>query len=195
MLHNRKMADFPPPLGRPWSSGVGATDGRPPPPHVASRGGNVPGSSRRPGPWWRRTRDAGPRRTRPRGTVTSSSTGSETSRWPTTRGRRSCSAQWGGSRHASGMTWSCPGRTIGGGATSGTTGMVSGLPHRNQWGAEKPRPAHMTSQGAHSPVAQTPQRNARSGGDGGNVKGSSSRRHHYLWRTAGARYIGCGASL
>ena len=50
--------------GRP-RPGRGAAGGRPP--RAAGRGGSTPGSSRRPGPWWRRARDASAsRRGRPR---------------------------------------------------------------------------------------------------------------------------------
>ena len=55
------------------------------PPYAAGRGGSTPGSSRRPGPWWRRAHDASTsRRTRPRRTAASPSTGRGTSRWPRT---------------------------------------------------------------------------------------------------------------
>ncbi len=49
----------------PGRAGRGAAGGRPP--RAAGRGGSAPGSSRRPGPWWRRARDASAtRRGRPR---------------------------------------------------------------------------------------------------------------------------------
>ena len=83
----------------PGRAGRGAAGGRPP--RAAGRGGSTPGSSRRPGPWWRRTRDASTsRRGRPRRTAAPPSTGRGTSRWPRTRGSRSRGARWGGSRRA-----------------------------------------------------------------------------------------------
>lgn len=55
------------------------------PPYAAGRGGSTPGSSRRPGPSWRRTRGASTStRTRPRMPAASPSTGRGRSRWPMT---------------------------------------------------------------------------------------------------------------